>query len=68
LLTFISFLGRWTEWIAILLSTAITRILVNGRLGRKICHACGLLQGDPLSPMLFVVMEVLNNMIAAVHH
>jgi hypothetical protein len=65
LLTFIDFPGQWTEWIAILLSTGTTRIMVNGRPGRKICHARGLRKGDPLSHMLFVVvMEVLNNMIA----
>ena len=34
---------------------------MNGSLGRRICHAWGLCQGDPLSPLLFVlVMEVLN--------
>jgi hypothetical protein len=52
---------RWTEWIAILLSTANTKVLVNGRPRRRIAHARGMRQGDPISPMLFVmVMEVLN--------
>lgn len=41
--------------------------MVNGRPGRKICHAHGLWQGDPLSPMLFVVvMEAVNSMISIV--
>lgn len=40
--------------------------MVNGRPGRRICHARGLRQGDPLSPMLVViVMEVLNALILA---
>jgi hypothetical protein len=54
---------RWTNWISTLLSTASTQILLNGYLGRRICHARGLRQGNPLSPMLFVLwMEALNAM------
>jgi hypothetical protein len=52
---------RWRDWISAMLGTASTRVLVNGRPGNRIRHARGQRQGDPLSPLLFmIVMEALN--------
>ena len=63
----IGFPRRWTNWITILLATASTKVLLNGRAGRRIAHARGLRQGDPISHKLFViVMEALNSLIMEV--
>lgn len=39
---------RWTDWILAILSTASTKVSINGVLSRRICHARGLRQGDLL--------------------
>jgi hypothetical protein len=60
----VGFSQRWLDWTSTLLSTASTRVHLNGAQGNRICHARSLRQGDPLSPMLFVlVMEVLDALI-----
>ena len=66
LLEHMGFSRRWIDWISLLLSSASTKIILNGMPGRRICHARGLRQGDPLWPLLFVlVMEALNAMFKA---
>jgi hypothetical protein len=60
------FRDKWCAWIAILLSSASTRILLNGEPGPPIWHRQGLRQGDPLSPMTFVLLvDVLGKLVSA---
>uniref|UniRef100_A0A452YA33 Reverse transcriptase domain-containing protein n=1 Tax=Aegilops tauschii subsp. strangulata TaxID=200361 RepID=A0A452YA33_AEGTS len=55
---------RFLEWLAILLSSANTRVLLNGEPGPSIWRRCGLRQGDPLSPQLFsLVVDILGRLI-----
>jgi hypothetical protein len=54
----------WREIICGLLYSSTTQVLLNGIPGQRIFHRQGLWQGDPLSPMNFIlVMDALGYMI-----
>jgi hypothetical protein len=66
LLTIMQHLGfgqRWRNWISSLWCTASSCYLVNGEPSARILHCRGVRQGDPLSPMIFLLaMEPLHRL------
>jgi hypothetical protein len=52
----------WRDLISGLLVTSSTQVLLNGCPGCHILHKRGLRQGDSLSPMFILVMDVLGSL------
>lgn len=58
------FAEKWINWISMLLGSNSSAVLLNGVPGRSFAHKKGLRQGDPLSPLIFVLcMDVLFRMV-----
>jgi hypothetical protein len=69
IMKFLGFGKRWREWISSLWCTSSSSFMLNGDPGRRVLHFRGAKQGDPLSPMLFLLsMEPLHRLFYKAQH
>ena len=57
---------RWINWVTNILHSASTYVLLNGVGGKKIICRRGVKQGDPHSPLLYIIIaDLLQSMVNA---
>ncbi|XP_073361247.1 secreted RxLR effector protein 78-like [Aegilops tauschii subsp. strangulata] len=66
ILRHLGFGDKWIAWVAGLLASSSTQILPNGVPGEVSYNKCGFRQGDPLSPLLFIM--VMSTLHALLNH
>jgi len=49
--------NRWITWIQKLFSSETSSVLLNGVPGNHFKCKCGVMQGDPISPLLFLLLQ-----------